>query len=56
LRSGKGALDGYVECIEMYDTGILDLDHMNDFELMQVIAYHIIDNDIRFGEVLKNIL
>ena len=34
LESGKGVLEGYCECIEMYDTGILDLDHENDFELM----------------------
>ena len=38
LTSGKGVLDGYCEVIKMFDTGILDLDHENDFELMQVIA------------------
>ena len=38
LKSGKGVLDGYCECIEMYDTGVLDLDHEIDFELMEVIA------------------
>ena len=38
LKSGQGVLDGYCECIEMYDTGVLDLDHENDFELMEVIA------------------
>ena len=32
LKSGQGVLDGYCECIEMYDTGVLDLDHENDFE------------------------
>ena len=34
----KGVLDGYCEIIEMYDTGILDLDHENDFELMEEIG------------------
>lgn len=27
--------DGYCECIEIYDTGVWDLDHENDFELMK---------------------
>lgn len=55
LRTGKGVLDGYVECIEMYDTGILDLDHENDFELMEVIASHLIKNDNAYKEIYKNI-
>ena len=40
LYSGKAVLDGYIEIIEMKDTGILDLDHENDFELMEVIAQY----------------
>ena len=56
LESGKGVLDGYCECIEMYDTGILDLDHENDFELMSVIAEYLFKNDDSFGEVYNNIL
>lgn len=55
LKSGKGVLDGYCECIEMYDTGILDLDHENDFELMEVIAKYLYDNDRKFAEVYENI-
>ena len=55
LSSGKGVLDGYVECVEMYDTGILDLDHINDMELMQVIAKYLFDNEEGFAEVYKNI-
>lgn len=55
LSSGKGVLDGYVECVEMYDTGILDLDHINDMELMQVIAKYLFDNEEEFAEVYKNI-
>lgn len=55
LRSGKGVLDGYCECIEMYDTGILDLDHENDFELMQVIAEYLFKNNSDFSEVYENI-
>ena len=55
LKTGKGVLDGYVECVEMYDTGILDLDHENDFELMEVIAEYLFKNNREFGEVYKNI-
>ena len=55
LRSGKGVLDGYVECIEMYDTGILDLDHENDFELMEVVAKHLFETKAEFGEIYENI-
>lgn len=55
LRTGKGVLEGYVECIEMYDTGILDLDHINDFELMQVIAEYLFERNAAFSEVQENI-
>lgn len=55
LFSGKGVLDGYCECIHMYDTGILDLDHENDFELMEVIAKYLFDNKPEFGEIYKHI-
>lgn len=55
LRTGKGVLDGYVECIEMYDTGILDLDHENDMELMSIIADYLFKNNIEFKEVAENI-
>lgn len=55
LRSGKGVLDGYCEMIEMKDTGILDLDHENDMELMEVIAEYLYKNDAEFKEVRDNI-
>lgn len=55
LESGKGVLEGYCECIEMYDTGILDLDHENDFELMEVIAEYLFKNNRQFAEVYENI-
>ncbi len=38
LRSGKNMFDGRCGIIEMMDTGILDLDREQDFELMQVVA------------------
>ena len=55
LKSGKGELDGYCEIIKMYDTGILDLDHEQDFELMEVIAAYLFEKDNAFGEVRQNI-
>lgn len=55
LSSGKGVLDGYCEIVEMFDTGILDLDHENDFELMEVIADHLIQNRSDFRQIYDNI-
>ncbi|SCW82029.1 CMP-N,N'-diacetyllegionaminic acid synthase [Lachnospiraceae bacterium C10] len=55
LESGKGVLDGYCEVVEMYDTGILDIDHENDFELMEVIAKYLIEKQEDFRVVYENI-
>ena len=55
LLTGKGVLDGYCEVIEMYDTGILDLDHENDFALMEVIAEHLFKIYPDFAEIRDNI-
>lgn len=51
LRSGKKMFDGRCGVIQMMDTGILDLDHENDFELMQVIAKWLSKNFSAFGEI-----
>ena len=56
LQSGKGVLDGYCEIVEMYDTGILDLDHENDFELMEVIACYLFEKNAGFKEIVDNIV
>ena len=55
LRTGKGVLDGYCESVEMDDTGILDLDHENDFELMEVIAEYLLKNKAEFREVYEHV-
>ena len=55
LQSGKGVLDGYCECIEMYDTGILDLDHENDFQLMEIIAEYLFKEKTEYREIYENI-
>lgn len=56
LHAGKGVLDGYCEIVEMYDTGVLDLDHENDFELMEVIARHLFEKHDGFREIRDNIV
>lgn len=48
LKKGLGVLDGRSEITQMYDTGVLDLDHENDFELMQVIAKYLFENKEEF--------
>jgi len=55
LDTNKGVLDGYCEVVEMYDTGILDLDHENDFELMEIIAGYLFEKNAEFGAVRNNI-
>lgn len=55
LYNNNGVLSGYVECVEMEDTGVLDLDHKNDFELMEVIAKYFFENKHAFKEVYENI-
>lgn len=54
LKSGRPVLDGHVEIIEMYDTGILDLDHENDLELMAVIAEYLFKTKDEFREIYEN--
>lgn len=55
LKKGGGFGDGYNAIIEMYDTAVLDLDHENDFELMEVIAQYLYKKRQDFGEVRENI-
>lgn len=55
LESGKDLFEGKCDVIKMMDTAVLDLDHENDFELMQIIANYLFDNYAEFGEVRNNI-
>lgn len=55
LGNNKSVLDGYCEVVEMYDTGILDLDCENDFELMQVIAKYLFEHNDAFKKVYEHI-
>lgn len=55
LRACKGIFDGYCEAVQMYDTGVLDLDREDDFELMEVVAEYLLSNKAEFAEIKSNI-
>ena len=55
LKAGGDFNTGYFEAIVMYDTAVLDLDHENDFELMEIIARYLYDKKSEFAEVYNNI-
>ncbi len=55
LISGKEIFQGYCEVVKMYDTGILDLDHENDLELMEVIAEYLYSKKEEYAQVKKGI-
>lgn len=38
LDSGKGIFEGKCDVIKMIDTAVLDIDHENDFEMMEIIG------------------
>lgn len=54
LYKKESVLSGYCECIHMYDTGVLDLDHESDFELMEVIAKYLFASKLEFSEIYIN--
>lgn len=55
LVSGKGLFEGTCEVIKMMDTAVLDLDHEDDLELMEVIGKHLFENYPLLREVRRNI-
>ncbi len=55
LMSGKAIFEGKCDVIKMLDTAVLDLDHENDFEFMQVIASYLFEKYPEFREVRENI-
>lgn len=55
LESKQGIFEGKCDVIKMMDTAVLDLDHENDFELMQVIAEHLYTNYPLYREIRDNI-
>ncbi|NCB96822.1 MAG: acylneuraminate cytidylyltransferase family protein [Bacteroidia bacterium] len=55
LLSGKGIFDGKCKIIRMKDTGVLDIDSEEDFELMEIIAKYLFSKSSDYEEVIKNI-
>ncbi len=55
LKSQKNLFEGSCDIIKMYDTAVLDLDHEQDFELMEVIAGYLFERLKEFGEIQHNI-
>ena len=55
LESGKGIFEGKCDVIKMMDTAVLDIDHDNDFELMQVIAEFLFAKDLAMKKNRDNI-
>ncbi len=55
LIRGKGIFEGKCDVIKMIDTAVLDIDHENDFELMEVIAEYLFKKDSKFRRVYKNL-
>lgn len=56
LRNAKNIFEGRCGVVKMYDTGILDLDHENDFELMEVIAKYLFEKNEGFNLIFSNLV
>lgn len=52
-KEPKGFFNDKCDTILMKDTGILDIDSEEDFQLMQVIAEYLFDKDSKFGEIYR---
>ena len=46
---------GKTDIVEMYDTGVLDIDYEDDLILMEVISKHLFTNNLKFKEIKDNI-
>lgn len=55
LTTGKGLFEGKCGMIKMYDTAVLDLDHENDFVLMEIIAKYLFSEEDGFKEIYEHI-
>lgn len=55
LDSGKDLFEGKCDIIKMMDTAVLDLDHSNDYELMQVIANYLFTKYKEYNNIRDNI-
>lgn len=55
LTSGRGIFEGKCDVIKMMDTAVLDIDHENDFELMEIIARYLFHKNQRMNIIKENI-
>ncbi len=55
LRTGKSIFSGRCDIIKMMDTAVLDIDHEQDFYLMEVIAKHLFQTIDEFSRVRNHI-
>lgn len=56
LKENKNIFDGRCGVIKMYDTAVLDLDHENDFVMMEIIADHLFKRkDLKFQEIKEHV-
>lgn len=55
LKSGKNIFEGRCGIIEMTDTGVLDLDHENDFVLMEAVGKYLVETSEEFSKIRDNI-
>ena len=55
LKSGKNIFEGNCDIIKMFDTAVLDLDHENDFEMMQAIARYLFNTKPDFNEIFLKV-
>lgn len=55
LTSGKGIFEGKCNVIKMMDTAVLDIDHENDFELMEVVASYLFNKNQSMNLIKENI-
>lgn len=55
LASGQGVLAGYVEIVEMLDTGILDMDTEEDLMLVEALGSYVFANNPEMDEIKSNI-
>lgn len=56
LAQGKRIFEGKCDVIYMFDTGVLDLDHKTDLELMQVIAEYLFNKYPEYKILRNNII
>ncbi|MDR2487615.1 MAG: acylneuraminate cytidylyltransferase family protein [Clostridiales Family XIII bacterium] len=55
LRTADSLFDGFCGIVRMRDTGILDIDHEGDLEIMQAVAWYLYETDLAYAAVRDNI-